>query len=119
MTLTDSTRNLLLQALAMAASRYVEIAADVESMPGGDRLSRQFVQQAIETRTVAILMGDADSISILGVGDREEAHNDARRVTAQEVIDVRNSRDARPKCPHCGSPVGEEGCSNGLCEAVA
>lgn len=23
-----------------------------------------------------------------------------------------------PSCPHCGAPVAEEGCSNGLCEAV-
>ena len=22
------------------------------------------------------------------------------------------------RCPHCGAPVAEEGCSNGLCEAA-
>lgn len=26
--------------------------------------------------------------------------------------------EASDRCPHCGAPVAEEGCSNGLCEAV-
>ena len=94
MTLEYSTRNLISQALAMAASCYVEIAADTEAMPGGNRLSEQFIRQAIETRKIAILMGDADSVALTGVGDASEAHEDARRITAQEMIDVHNSRKA-------------------------
>lgn len=118
MMLPESTRNLISQALAMAASRYVEIAADIKSTPGGDRLSEQFIRQAIETRQFAILLGDSGNVAISGIGDANEAHEDARRITAQEVIDVRNARDPRPKCPHCGAPVEDEGCSNGFCEAA-
>jgi len=92
MTLTNSELSSISQALAMAASRYVEIAADTEQLPGGTRLAEQFRTQAIQTRKIAILFGDADSVTIVGVEDEAAAHEDSRRITAQEVIDLGRSR---------------------------
>jgi len=93
MTLTNSNQSLISQALAMAASHYAELSVKAENLPGGDKLAQQFKMQAIQTRKVAILMDEADNVTIDGVGDEASALRAARRITSQEITDVKHQRE--------------------------
>lgn len=91
MVFDESMKSLIGQALALAASKYVEFAADALEMRGGDRLCEQFRMQAIQAREAAVLITESSEVIVVD-GDAATAHEDARRITAQEIIDVQESR---------------------------
>lgn len=39
-------------------------------------------------------------------------------LTSETFIDSLEYHSGDNKCPHCGYPLGESGCTNGLCEFV-
>ncbi len=43
---------------------------------------------------------------------------DIDQVSPGSHLDDNGNESIPERCPHCGAPVAEEGCSNGLCEAV-
>lgn len=92
MFINDSDRNLISQALVLAAARYVDFALDAESMKNGERLAAQFIRQAETARTMAILIGDSMSMALGGIGHDREAKAAAERITARQMDDERNSR---------------------------
>lgn len=102
MQLTDSQRNLVSQALVLAADKYIGFAADAIGIAGGERLQQQFLSQAQETRFIAILFGDADSVSIEGEGFSTggyhgELKEEAANITNQQFADTIKERLAQEK----------------------
>lgn len=87
MTLDHSQRNLMSRALVLAADRYINFAADACSMPGGVRLQQQFLRQAADTRYMAILVGDADSLE-MRIGFAADAKQEAAKITTQQFADT-------------------------------
>lgn len=88
--LDDNQRNLMAQALVLAADRYVCFAVDAAGRPGGTRLMEQFLRQAADVRSIAIRIGDGGKVAISG-HDRV-SREDAARITNQQFADALKER---------------------------
>ena len=98
MTLNDSERSFVSQALVLAADKYVGFAVDCIGMAGGERLQQQFLRQAQEIRSIAIVIGDSDGMDITTAKEaRREANADAAKITNQQFADTIRERLAKEK----------------------
>jgi len=89
MRLTDQTVNLLSQALVLASDRYVDFAVESANLVGGERVSAQFLKQAVETRQISILLAGSGECAIeVSPEETATAKTDAERITMQLFADI-------------------------------